>query len=94
MPLFEARFEKVLQYGSNEAQREVGPVKEIRTKNSMTTKPLINFIIDPMLLKRIDDFWHKQRFPNRAAAIKWLLDWALRQDPKPTAEHEKKGAKT
>jgi len=43
---------------------------------------VINFVIDPALLKRVDDFWHKQRFPNRAAAIKALLDWALKQNPK------------
>ena len=44
-------------------------------------KPLLNFVIDPDLLKRIDDFRYKQRFPTRAAAIKWLLDFALNQKP-------------
>jgi hypothetical protein len=46
-------------------------------------KPLLNFVIDPELLKRIDDFRYKNRFPSRAAAIKWLLDWALGQKPTP-----------
>lgn len=46
-------------------------------------KPLLNFVIEPDLLKRIDDFRYKQRFPTRAAAIKWLLDWALGQKPTP-----------
>jgi hypothetical protein len=49
-------------------------------------KPLLNFVIDPELLKRVDDFRYKQRFPTRAAAIKWLLDWALDQKPTPKNE--------
>ncbi len=54
-----------------------------------TDKPILNFVIDPALLKRIDDFRFKQRFPTRAEAIKWLLDFALKQNPKP----EPKGGK-
>jgi hypothetical protein len=46
-------------------------------------KPLLNFIVEPALLKRLDDFRFKHRFPTRAAAIKWLLDWALSQKPVP-----------
>lgn len=49
-------------------------------------KPLLNFVIGPDLLKRIDDFRYKQRFPTRAAAIKWLLEFALNQ--KPTVKQE------
>lgn len=49
-------------------------------------KPLLNFVIEPELLKRIDDFRFKQRFQTRAAAIKWLLDWALSQKPIPKAD--------
>jgi hypothetical protein len=49
-------------------------------------KPLLNFVIEPDLLKRIDDFRFKQRFQTRAAAIKWLLDWALNQKPVPKQE--------
>jgi hypothetical protein len=49
-------------------------------------KPLLNFVIEPDLLKRIDDFRFKQRFQTRAAAIKWLLDWALSQKPTPKAD--------
>jgi hypothetical protein len=48
-----------------------------------TDKPLLNFVIEPDLLKRVDDFRFKHRFPTRAAAIKWLLDWALNQKPAP-----------
>ena len=44
-------------------------------------KPFLSFVIDPDLLKRIDDFRFKNRFATRAAAIKWLLDWALDQKP-------------
>jgi len=44
-------------------------------------KPYLNFVIDPELLKRLDDFRFLERFPTRAAAIKWLLDWALKQKP-------------
>ena len=44
-------------------------------------KPLLNFVIELDLLKRIDDFRYKQRFPTRASAIKFLLDFALKQKP-------------
>jgi hypothetical protein len=37
----------------------------------------------------IDDFRFKNRFDKRAAAIKWLLDWALKQRPKVAAGGEK-----
>lgn len=45
-------------------------------------KPYLNFVVDPNLLKRIDDFRFKNRFATRAAAIKWLLEWSLDQKPK------------
>jgi hypothetical protein len=44
-------------------------------------KPLLNFLIEPDLLKRVDDFRFKNRFESRAATIKWLLAWALDQKP-------------
>ena len=44
-------------------------------------KPYLNFVVDADLLKRIDDFRFGHRFPTRAAAIKWLLAWALQQKP-------------
>jgi hypothetical protein len=46
-------------------------------------KPYLNFVIEPELLKRLDDFRFRHRFPTRAGAIKWLLDWALKQKPVP-----------
>ena len=52
-------------------------------RNMSTAKPILNFSVDPALLKRLDEFWHKHRFPNRAASVKWLLDWALKQNPSP-----------
>ncbi len=45
-------------------------------------KPFLSFIIDTELLNKIDDFQFKNRFTSRAAAIKWLLEWALSQNPK------------
>lgn len=45
-------------------------------------KPFLHFVVDPELLKRLDDFRFKQRFDSRAAALKWLLNWALNQRPK------------
>lgn len=47
-------------------------------------KPMLNFVIDQDLLDRIDEFRFDNRFPTRAAAIKWLLDWALKQNPNPS----------
>ena len=49
-------------------------------------KPFLSFVIDPDLLKRLDDFRFEQRFATRAAAIKWLLAWALDQKPAAKAE--------
>jgi len=49
-------------------------------------KPLLNFLIEPELLRRVDDFRFKNRFDSRAAAIKWILAWALEQKPVPAKE--------
>lgn len=46
-----------------------------------SNKPLINFVIEDTLLKSIDEFRFKNRFNSRAAAIKWLLEYALKQNP-------------
>ncbi len=54
-------------------------------------KPYLNFVIEPELLKRVDDFRFAQRFNTRAAAVKWLLDFALNQRPAPTAAAARKG---
>ena len=55
-----------------------------------STKPILNFVIDPALLKRIDDFRYKQRFPTRAEAVKWLLGYALSRNPKPQTDEGQK----
>lgn len=52
----------------------------------MSKKPLLTFVIDDDLLRAIDDFRFANRFGSRAAAIKWLLAWALKQDPKAPKE--------
>jgi hypothetical protein len=52
----------------------------------MAEKSLLNFLVEADLLKRIDDFRFKHRFESRAAAIKWLLDWALNQKPTPKTD--------
>jgi hypothetical protein len=46
-------------------------------------KPFLHFVIEPALLKQLEDFRFKHRFPTRTAAIKWLLVWALKQKPVP-----------
>jgi metal-responsive CopG/Arc/MetJ family transcriptional regulator len=43
----------------------------------MDTKPILNFVVDRELLDRIDEFWHDNRFPTRAEAVRWLIQAAL-----------------
>jgi len=49
----------------------------------MADRPLLNFLIEPELLKKVDDFRFKHRFDSRAAAVKWLLEAALKSGLKP-----------
>lgn len=44
-------------------------------------KQMLTFVIDVDLLTRIDDFRYDNRFPTRAGAIRWLLEWALKRSP-------------
>jgi len=46
-----------------------------------SNKPFLSFVIDEELLERLDDFRFSNHFSSRAAAIKWLLDWSLKQKP-------------
>ena len=46
-------------------------------------RQMLTFFIDTELLNRIDDFRFDNRFPTRAGAIRWLLEWALRKAPPP-----------
>lgn len=48
-----------------------------------SSKPFLAFVVENDLLKRLDDFRFKHRFESRAAAIKWLLQFALDQKPNP-----------
>ena len=43
-----------------------------------TDKPLINFVLEPELLKQIDDFRFKNRFATRAEAIRELIRLGLK----------------
>ncbi|MDO9566540.1 MAG: hypothetical protein Q7J15_07360 [Candidatus Desulfaltia sp.] len=45
-------------------------------------KPFLSFIIEPELLKLIDDYRFKHRFESRAAAIKHLIKIALELEEK------------
>jgi len=51
-------------------------------------KPMLTFVIDIDLLNRVDDFRYDNRFPTRAGAIRWLLEWALKQTP-PSDKHRR-----
>jgi hypothetical protein len=53
-------------------------------------QPFLHFVIDVDLLERVDDFRFRYRFATRAAAIKWLLDWALKQKPMPETKKERR----
>ena len=46
-------------------------------------RQMLTFFIDTELLNRIDDFRFDNRFPTRAGAIRWLLEWALKKAPPP-----------
>ena len=43
-----------------------------------TEKPFLHFNVDEDLLKKLDDFRFKHRFESRAAAIRWLVEAALK----------------
>ena len=48
------------------------------------SKPIfLNFEVGSELLAKLDDFRFKHRLPSRAAAIRWLLEWALSKNPRP-----------
>jgi len=44
-----------------------------------TEKPLISFVADPELLKRIDDFRFASRIASRSEAIRRLIEEALKK---------------
>jgi Arc/MetJ-type ribon-helix-helix transcriptional regulator len=60
-----------------------------------TEKPILNLVIDPMLLEKVDEFWHENRFVSRSEAIRWLIQSALDKKLKPATNPaaENKGPK-
>jgi metal-responsive CopG/Arc/MetJ family transcriptional regulator len=48
-----------------------------------SSKPFVHLILDPELLERIDDFRFGNRLTSRNAAIRYLLEAALDQNPTP-----------
>lgn len=48
-----------------------------------SSKPVLTFVVEPAFLERIEDFRFEHRFQTRTAAVLWLLEWALDQNPKP-----------
>ena len=51
-----------------------------------SNKPFLSFVAESDLIRRIDDWRFRRRFPSRAKAIRWLLRWALHKDPDPEQE--------
>jgi metal-responsive CopG/Arc/MetJ family transcriptional regulator len=41
-------------------------------------KQYVNVLFDEPLLKRVDDFRFKHRFPSRTEAIRWMLEAAMK----------------
>ncbi len=39
--------------------------------------------LEESLAKELEDFRFEHRFFNRSETVRWLLQWALRQKPKP-----------
>ena len=53
-------------------------------------KTMVTTLMERDLLARVDDFRYAERFRSRAAAMKFLMDWALERKPEPTrADHER-----
>jgi len=51
-------------------------------------KQPIHMRIGKPLLERLDDFRVRHRFVSRTEAVRWLLDWALKQKPVPEQKGE------
>jgi hypothetical protein len=49
-------------------------------------KQPLHLLFEDAFVKKLDDFRYKHRFPTRSAAIKWLLEWALKKKPVPEAK--------
>jgi metal-responsive CopG/Arc/MetJ family transcriptional regulator len=44
-----------------------------------TKQPVVTMIFSKDLLKRVEDYWHEKRLPNRAEAIRQLLEKGIKQ---------------
>jgi metal-responsive CopG/Arc/MetJ family transcriptional regulator len=55
-----------------------------------TKQPVVTMIFSSDLLKRVEDYWHENRLPNRTQAIRQLLEKGLKQYDK---EQSKKKSK-
>lgn len=51
---------------------------DVVTSDVPSKKPLTALVIEPELIKEIDDFRFANRFESRAAAMKWLMQAALK----------------
>jgi metal-responsive CopG/Arc/MetJ family transcriptional regulator len=49
----------------------------------MDEKPAVLLRMEDPLFEEIEDFRFRHRFASRAQAIRWLLEWALKQKPDP-----------
>lgn len=45
-------------------------------------KPFLSFVVSEELLKEIDKFRFGNCFQSRSAAVKWLIEWSLKNSPK------------
>jgi metal-responsive CopG/Arc/MetJ family transcriptional regulator len=52
-------------------------------QSTLDEKQMIHMRFDAALLERVDSFRFRHRFESRTAAIEWLVQWALKQKPKP-----------
>lgn len=46
-----------------------------------SAKPRVTFVAAPILIKRLDKFWHRHEFRSRSEAIIWMIEYVLREKP-------------
>jgi metal-responsive CopG/Arc/MetJ family transcriptional regulator len=51
-------------------------------------KQYVNVLFEEQMLKKIDEFRWKHRISSRTEAIRWLIGFALEQEPKPPVDEE------
>jgi len=55
-----------------------------------TEKPIMNFVVDNDLLKRIDDYRFNNRINTRSEAIRRLIEEGLKASEPPRSKSQKK----